>query len=339
MIRSKGSKMRKLLWAILIAAAAWSAWWFIGSTAKDRALTAWLTNRQAAGWIATTQSLDVTGYPNRFDTKIAGLELANPAQGWAWSAPFFQILALSYKPNHIIAVWPNEQAWSTPNGTTRITSDDMRGSVKFVPSTSLALDETTIDIRNLRLAGADWEAGLESAIFATRRSASGTNAHDLAFTANNLDMPEFWRSLVNRAGNLPDVFSEAALETTLSFDRPWDRTSIENQQPLLTGFDLQKLRLHWGELQLDAIGDVKIDTEGYFVGELQLRVKNWQDILQMYVDSGALSADAASLIHSGLNVLAMLSGDPRTLNAPLTFTDGRAYIGPVWVGYAPRLAH
>ncbi len=329
--------MRQLLWAVLIAAAAWSAYWFVGSTAKERALLAWLDDRQAAGWIATTETMKVTGFPNRFDTKITGLELADPSQGWAWSAPNFEIHALSYKPNHIIAIWPHEQSWSTPNGTTKITSQDMRGSVKFVPSTALVLDETTIDIKGLQLKGPDWSAGLESAIFATRQSAAGENAHDLAFSAKNLAMPPFWQAIVNRAGNLPTVFSDAEIETTMFFDRPWDRFALETHRPLLTSFDLTKLRLLWGELQLDAKGNIKIDAQGYFVGELQLRVKNWQDILQMYVDSGALSVGNADLIRSGLNVVAMLSGDPRTLNAPLTFADGEARIGPVWIGSAPRL--
>ncbi len=329
--------MRKLLWAVVFAAAAWSTWWFIGSTAKERALTAWLAERSAAGWIASTESLNVTGFPNRFDTKITGLNLADPSQGWAWLAPNFEILALSYRPNHIIAIWPHEQSWSTPNGTTRMTSEDMRGSVKFVPSTALALDETTIDIKGLELKGPDWSAGLESAIFATRQSAADANAHDLAFTAKNLAMPPFWQAIIDRAGNLPSVFSDAEIETTMFFDRPWDRFALETRPPLLTGFDLSKLRLLWGELQLDAKGDIKIDAQGYFVGELQLRAKNWQDILQMFVDSGALGADNADLIRSGLNILAMLSGDPRTLNAPLTFSDGQAHIGPVWIGYAPRL--
>ena len=328
--------MRKLIWAVLIAAAAWSGWWFVGSTAKENALLAWLEDRRSAGWIASTQSLNVTGFPNRFDTKIVGLELADPPQGWAWSAPNFEILALSYQPNHIIAIWPHEQSWSSANGTTIVSAEDMRGSVKFLPSTALALDETTIDIKGLQLHGPDWSAALESAIFATRRAA-GENAHELAFTVKNLAMPPFWKAIVNRNGSLPDVFSDAQLETTLAFDAPWDRHAIETTNPLLTGFNLQKLRLLWGDLQLDVKGDIQIDSEGYFVGELQLRAKNWQDILQLFVDSGSLSADNATLIRAGLNIIAMLSGDPRTLNAPLTFANGEAHIGPVWIGYAPRL--
>lgn len=328
--------MRKLIWAVLIAAVAWSGWWFVGASAKERALLAWLAERRSAGWIATTGSLTVAGFPNRFDTKVTGLELADPAQGWAWSAPEFEILALSYKPNHIIAVWPQAQSWSTPEGTIAIAAEDMRGSVKFVPSTALALDATTIDITGLNLRGPDWTAGIDSVLFATRRSGT-ENAHDLAITARNLAMPPFWKAIVNRSGTLPDVFSDAQLETTIRFDAPWDRHAIETRNPLVTGFKLDKLRLLWGDLQLDAIGEISIDAQGYFAGDLQLRAKNWQDILQLFVDSGALGPDAADLIRSGLNLLAMLSGDPRSLNAPLTFADGEAYIGPVWIGSAPRM--
>lgn len=329
--------MRILLWTVLIAAAAWSGWWFIGSTAKEKALLTWLEDRRAAGWVASTDSLGVTGFPNRFDTVIRGLELADPAEGWAWRAPELELLALSYQPNHIIAIWPDEQFWSNPETTVRITSSDMRGSVRFVPSTALALDALTIDIADLKLESDEWSAALDSMILATRRSSETPHAHDLAITANNLEMPAFWKSLLDRAGNLPDTFSQAELQTTLAFDADWDRYAVESGNPLLTGFKVDKLRLHWGDLQLDAIGDVSIEPDGTFAGELQLRVRNWQDILQMYVDAGAIGPETAGAIRTGLGVLARLSGDPRTLNAPLTFRDGDARIGPVWIGYAPRL--
>jgi hypothetical protein len=333
--------MRKLLWAVLIAAAAWSAWWIIGSTIKERAILGWLEERRATGWVASTGSLNVVGYPNRFDTRITDIELADPAQGWAWSAPEFEILALSYQPNKVIAIWPQEQSWSNPFGTVRILSEDMRGSIAFRPSTALELDALTVDIKGLKLAGPGWDAGLESGIVATRRAtdaASTDFAHDLAITARNVTLPDTWQALADRSGALPEIFSEAALETTLRFDRAWDRHAIESRSPLLTGFHLDKLRLNWGDLQLDAQGDITIDDQGYFAGELQFRARNWRDVLQVLVDSGALSTEVGGLIRRGLGLLAGLSGDPRTIDATMTFADGGAYIGPIRVGFAPRLA-
>jgi hypothetical protein len=332
--------MRKLIWATLLLAAAWAGWWLVGSTAKERALLAWLAERRAAGWIAETESLNVRGFPSRFDTRITGLELADPGASWAWSAPEFEILALSYRPNRFIAVWPHSQVWSGPSGSVRITSEDMRGSVAFVPSTALALDSLTVDIRDLALQGSGWSAALDSALFATRRAMDEPpeeHAHDLALTIRNLEMPPFWKAVVNRAGNLPDVFSDAALEVTLRYDRDWDRLAVEEGAPLLQSFRLDKLRLVWGDLQLDVLGDVTIDARGFFEGELQLRAKNWQDILQVFEDAGSLTPEMAGLLRQGLGVLAMLSGDPRTLNAPLAFHDGEASLGPIPIGPAPRL--
>jgi hypothetical protein len=72
----------------------------------ESALPGWLDARAAEGWIAEYESDAHRGFPNRFDTTITGLDLADPETGVAWSAPFFQILSLSYQPNHVIAVFP-----------------------------------------------------------------------------------------------------------------------------------------------------------------------------------------------------------------------------------------
>jgi hypothetical protein len=96
---------------------------------------AWFADRSAQGWVADYDTIETRGFPSRFDTTINTLELADPRTGWAWSAPFFQVFALSYKPNHIIAVWPNEQTIATPLARANITAEDMRASAVFLHDT------------------------------------------------------------------------------------------------------------------------------------------------------------------------------------------------------------
>ena len=125
--------MRKLLWLVLIAAFAWSAYWFIGARTSERAMIGWLEDRRAEGWQVEYSDLSLRGYPNRFDTTLTDLVLTDPETGVSWRAPFFQIFALSYQPKHLIAVWPNEQTIATPYQTISITSEKM--------SASLVIDE------------------------------------------------------------------------------------------------------------------------------------------------------------------------------------------------------
>ena len=100
--------MRMLLTVILIATAGWSGYWALASSGAKTAFETWFDQRRSEGWVADYGDLTVSGFPNRVDTSFSNISLADPATGIAWTAPFFQILALSYRPNHVIAVWPSD---------------------------------------------------------------------------------------------------------------------------------------------------------------------------------------------------------------------------------------
>ena len=70
--------MRVLLAIVVLAALGWSGFWYWNASARDRALTNWLEERRAAGWIAEGD-VRVTGFPNRVDVIVDGLALATAA--------------------------------------------------------------------------------------------------------------------------------------------------------------------------------------------------------------------------------------------------------------------
>lgn len=82
--------MRALLAIIILAAVAWSGFWLFQSTMRDRALSQWLAARQADGWTAEAADISVAGFPNRVDTTITDLHLADPQAGWRWDANSLQ---------------------------------------------------------------------------------------------------------------------------------------------------------------------------------------------------------------------------------------------------------
>ena len=101
--------MRVLLGVTALLGALWAGYWVVGSSAAQSGMADWFDERRAEGWVAEYDDLAVRGFPNRFDAGFTEISLADPGTGLAWQAPFFQLLALSYKPNHVIAVWPDEQ--------------------------------------------------------------------------------------------------------------------------------------------------------------------------------------------------------------------------------------
>ena len=138
--------------------------------------------------MAEAEDVRVTGFPNRVDAIVTGLDLADPEAGWSWAAEEFQVLSLSYRPQHVIAVLPGEQVVSTPFETVRVTSETLRGSVIFRPTPRLELDHSTFEIaRHARSpATAAGAPAIGKAIFATRQAAgegAPQFAHDVAFNA------------------------------------------------------------------------------------------------------------------------------------------------------------
>lgn len=331
--------MRALLAIVVLAVLGWTGWWWFMSSARDRALTGWLDERRAAGWVAEAADVRVTGFPARIDTTVTGLDLADPHAGWSWHADAFRILQLAYRPNHVIAVLPGTQVVATPHETVSATSGNLRGSVLFRPNPRLELDHMTFEIGDMKIdSDRGWTAGIGKAVLATRQAAAGPpNAHDLAFNADRLELPGVAEALRGGA-MLPAALGPIAIDATLGFDRPWDRASVEAGNPTLESVEIRDASLTWGELDLRARGTLGVDAEGYADGRLDLRARNWEEMLDLAESSGAVDSAIAGAVRAGLGLISRLGGDRKAINVPLEFRGGRTLLGPVVIGPAPVLA-
>ena len=330
--------MRRLLVVVLVAALAWGGYWFVGARAVEYSLAAWIDQRRAEGWAADYAALNTRGFPNRFDTTITDLQLADPQTGVAWIAPFFQILTLSYRPNHLIAVWPGEQTVATPLQSILLTSDTMRASVVLRPGPSLELDRSTFELANVRLnSDTGWSTSIKTGSLGTRQTVGKTDTHDIGFDATDVRPSRDLLKLLNPAGTLPDAFERLHIETTVAFDAPWNRYAIEDRRPQITKFDLGKLDAKWGQMDLQAAGELDVDDGGIPTGRITVRATNWREMLQLAVATGAVSEALAPTLERALELLAQMSGNPETLDAPLSFQNGLMSFGPIPFGPAPRL--
>ena len=153
-------------------------------------------------------------------------------------------------------------------------------------------------------------------------------AHDLAFNAEDLALPAGLTGRIDPRGLLPATIGTAGLDATLAFDRPWDRAAIEGDNPVLEEVRIKDLSLTWGKLDLRGRGTLAVDAEGYAEGRLDLRARNWRDMIEMAEAAGALDPTLAGAIRAGLELVARLSGDRDALDVPLEFADGRTRLGP-----------
>nr|WP_239113547.1 DUF2125 domain-containing protein [Shimia biformata] len=325
-----------MLVLIIVLALGWAGYWVFGAQALKGAWSQWFADRTENGWVAEVDELKVAGFPNRFDVTFDGLDLADPRSGLAWSAPFFQIFALSYRPNHVIAVWPHEQTIAIPGQRVSVDSGDMRASLVLGDKTSLPLERMNFVTETPVLTSdAGWQSAAETVNVALHRQEPAQSTYRLAVTATGYTPPAFLREASSTA--LPHSLSSLELDMTTTFNAPWDRFAVERARPQPTRINLDKAQATWGELHLAAAGTVDVDASGYPVGEVTVRLTNWREMVALARASGQVPEGVMDGVEKGLELLAGLSGNSQTLDVPLTFKNGRIWIAIVPLGAAPRL--
>ncbi len=330
--------IRALIAVVLAAALGWSAYWFIGARALDREVDAWLAERRAEGWVAEASGTSVRGFPNRFDLTLDDLHLADPETGLAWAAPFFQFLSLSYRPSHVIAVWPHEQSVSTPLEKIEVRSEDLRGSLRLADLSSLALENATFVSEEVALSSdAGWTAQVGTGRLAVRLAPATTSTYEVGVEALGFRPADELRRAVDVSGRLPTEIETLRLDALVAFAAPWDRTAVEVARPQPTAIDLRELRATWGNLDLRAAGKLDVGPDGTPVGEIAVKAVNWRELLEIAIASGAVPDSLASALERGLAALAGASGSPETLDATLSLRAGRIYFGFIPLGPAPNL--
>ncbi len=327
--------MRGLFGLLMVGSLVWCGYWVFGARGVDQGLTTWMQDRRSEGWVAEYDDISVRGFPNRFDVTFAALQLADPDTGLAWSSPFFQLLALSYRPNHLIAVWPEQHSVATPNQKILMQSDKTQGSVVLQPDTNLALDRMTLVLENfLMKSDQGWHIRLPNATIATQLSETRENWHRIGLQSENARLSG---GLIDQLGaqGLPETFKTLHLDADAGFTDVWDLRALEDHRPQPTGLDLRRLKITWGELDLQAAGELSIDSAGIAEGDIQIRAQNWRQMIDLAVAVGALPSDIGDGVKTGLSLIAGLGNDPDTLEVPLTFRRGRISLGPVPLGPAP----
>lgn len=327
--------MKAVIAAVVLAALGWSGWWWAASSARETALEAWLAAREAEGWQAEIAAIETRGYPNRIDSRLEGLLLADPERGWAWRAPFLDILTLSYKPNMAIVAFPPEQSINVPGESLTLASAGLRASARLVPGPSLALARVSAEGEDLALTGAAGTATAAALALHLVEAEAGTappNSYRIYGELTDLRPPRAWLESV--APGFGAVVDGLKLDGRVALDAPLDRHALEDRPAQIEAISLTRLEARWGETFLFASGTVTADARGLAEGALDLRARNWRAALAALSAAGVIGRDTAS----GLELaLTLFSGGGEEITVPLRFADGRSWLGPAPIGPAPAL--
>ncbi len=319
---------------VILGTAAWFVWAFI----SERAVTEWLDARAAEGWLVNYEDLSVTGYPLDFRTELVALELGDPATNVVWTLPALTLEQQAFRPDHFRAIWPEAQSLSSPVERLTIEAASMTSELDLQPGARFALDVSDTVLSDVMVTSdAGWRMALPEGRLSMIRQEGQDARYDVAFAARDLAPPGPTRRQLDPGGILPETIETLDYSAAMQFDRPWDLRAIEDRRPQITALDLREVNAVWGGLILRAAGEITVDAAGVPEGVLTIRAENWREMVAMAVRAGLLPEQMRGTVEGLLGVVAGLSGDPEVIDAELTFSGGRTFLGPLPVGPAPRL--
>lgn len=327
--------MGKLIIIVVAAALVWSGYWFVGAKALDRGLDRAESDLRDAGWSIVRQDRKTRGFPNRFDTTFTDLQVQSP-NGTTIAAPFFQLLALSYRPNQLIAVFPPQIGLDSAYGSATITSERARASMTLQTATSLPLDHSALVVDGLRIESGGSVVSAENLRIATRipEGAPDASSQNLGVSATDLRLPDRIMQQLRNADLGP--IEQIKLDATLQLTAPLDRFAARTV-PQITRIELHDLALDWGDIGFSGDGMLEVGADGLPTGTLELTLGNWRKAIEAAVATGLIPASQANSVTTGLMLLTGLGRGTGDLTLPLSFRDGRALLGPIPIGPAPRL--
>lgn len=302
--------MRILLALAVVATLAWGGYWIVGSRALDGAVSAVLSESPALG----ARAHNVRGFPNRFDLTLTEPRVA--LEGFDWRAPFMQFFALTYRPHHLIAVFPHDQAFTLGPLQLSLASSDMRASLVMRPEAALPFERFALVIEGAALTLEEGTHRADALRLASR--ALGPVLHEIALEGEILFPDAAFMAMVDPAGLLPRRFDLLRIVGEVELSRPLDRTMLEGSQPVVTGFALTGLRALWEGVSITVTGRMTIDAAGLAQGEAQVALTGWRNLLEQATRAGI---EVPLMLAPALAAVADPM-DPDRIDIPLSLRDG-----------------
>jgi hypothetical protein len=307
--------MRILLALAVVATLAWGGYWVVGSRALDGAVTVVLSENPALD----ARAHSVRGFPNRFDLTLTEPRVS--LEGFDWRAPFVQFFALTYRPHHLIAVFPNDQAFSFGPIQATLASSDMRASVVMRPEPMLPFDRFALVIEGAALTVGGGTHRADALRLASR--ALGPVLHEIALEGETLFPDAAFMAMMDPAGLLPRRFDVLRIAAEVGLSRPLDRSLLDGTGAEVTALALTGLRALWEDIGIDLTGRIALDTEGLAQGEGRVVLTGWRALLAQATRAGI---EVPALLAPALAAVAD-PADPDRIEVPLVIRDGSVTFG------------
>lgn len=338
--------MRRLIKVLLgiavVACSGWSLWWYAGAQAHRAGFQAWLAEQRGRGWQAEAAEVEVTGFPTEFRLAVSNLALADPENGWAWSAPALWTASEAWAPTRIAVTWPPEQVLAVPGERAEIRTATMATLLDVRPGPALELLEAATDLSGLTVAAnTGWTAAAESAavrVAERPEDLAPPNSYDVRVTASEVRLPEELVDRIDPTSWLEPSVDRITVIGHAALAEPIDIRTLERGRIALRAATLREVGFEWGEMKLVVSGAFEVDDGGYPEGSIEVEAREWRQMLRLAIGSGVIDAGTGEAVTTAIEFVTALTGGGESLSVPLNLSGGKLRIGPFAVADAPRLA-
>lgn len=325
--------MRLLFWAVAVAALLWAGYWVIAARSAEHMVRDWFSAQGSR--LAEHDGISVRGFPYRFDLRVRSPRITLTGADAEWRAPEILATALAYRPHHLIIEAPTSQTLRAAGDEIAVTNASMRASMVVRPAPAPDLRSATLVARQLRLdAARGWTARSESIRIAARRLEGDAPRYRLGAEVTLLRPPAVATDLPGGLEPPPEAIDLLRLDGVVSLRARAGGGGAGPRPDMLT---LSEFLVEWGDMRLEASGELSFDQSGRPTGRLTLRADGWPRMLAVARGLGLLDAARAEPLARALRAADDMAPGDDTVTLPLRLEDGFVRIGAVPLGPAPRL--
>ena len=338
---------------LALVIAAYSAWWLHAAGRLRDGIGEWVEARRADGYVVVLEEVTVQGFPFRLQAVAREFSIGRDAPvAWHWAGPRLAASAPPWIGRRFSVTAPgaHKVEYDTPAGRRSIPFTAEKAEAAVRVGDDLKIARIDIDLEKIV---ADWpELGeVKTEQFLLAIGAAGGPAPSpaasprapevgrLAFIAANVELPQGAAppSLGPRiARTEAEILLLGAVPTANT------KTAMAEWRDAGGTLELDKLRLHWGEFQIEAQGSVALDRELQPIGALTTRMWGVGAAIDAMVSGGQVRARDGATAKVVLRSLAKprdpTQNVPPEIDVSLTVQDRRLYLGPIPLASMPAIA-
>jgi hypothetical protein len=329
-----------ILAALLVAAGAYTAYWFVVAGRVEDGIIGWAQSARADRIDVSWQKLRVTGFPVAFQIELETAELRDNAvtpspeirtpwlTGTArpWDFAEWRLAARDGVTADIAGTGQRTPTTLSARPASGVVTIPSEGGWKLW----LRLQDATVEwVAPVRAGSADlW-------ITVPPQQPHGHTDPKIAFAVNARQV-----ELPAAIGPLGDSVEQLDFGATVKGAIPNGKLAeaVAAWRDAGGTIELDNLHLKWGGLDATATGTIALDRELQPIGGFSGAIQGYDQILTALVQSGQMRAGDAGLARIALTMLAKVGPDGRPeIKTAFTIQNGQMFLGPAKLGKVPRI--